>query len=147
VIPIGVAIWTPSLAPWLDSTYKTWTLDTPWDQYYKQGSSTICKTCKAHLTINLSMLVFISSIIFYNLAYTTQAWIGNFKTCAMQANICNAHSNTTYKLWACSPYLCASNFNWSPYNVISFVCSSYLSIFVNFSPPLSSMTTKGELKF
>ena len=42
------------------------------------------------------------------LAYTTQAWISKFKTCAMQANIWNAHSNATYKFMrACSPYLCA----------------------------------------
>ena len=43
------------------------------------------------------MLVFTASIIFYNLAYITQAWKGNLKTCAMQANICNAHTNATYK--------------------------------------------------
>ena len=37
------------------------------------------------------------------LAYTTQAWIGNLKTCAIQANICNAHTNATYKFMSFPP--------------------------------------------
>jgi hypothetical protein len=81
------------------------------------------------------MLVFISSIIFYNLTYTTQVWIGNFRTCAMQANICNAHSNATYKFMSLLPLLVSSNFNWSTYNVISFVCSPIFTIFVNYFCP------------
>ena len=58
------------------------------------------------------MLVFISSIIFKKLAYTTQAWIQNLTTCAMQANICNAHSNATYKFMSLLPLL-VYNFDWS----------------------------------
>jgi hypothetical protein len=39
------------------------------------------------------------------LAYTTQAWIFNWKTCAMQASICNAHSNASFKSMSLLPLL------------------------------------------
>ena len=46
--------------------------------------------------------------------------------------------------WACSPYLCVQNFNWSPFFVIflplCFPLFHYLCTLI--SPPLSSMTTK-----
>ena len=59
--------------------------------------------------------------------------------------------------WACSPYLCAQNFNWSlsfsllsPYVIyqvylyvsLPFDISPPFSLYLCFSPPLSSMTTK-----
>ena len=40
------------------------------------------------------------------LAYTTQAWIFEIKTHAMQANICNAHSNAPYKFMSLLPPSC-----------------------------------------
>jgi hypothetical protein len=39
------------------------------------------------------------------LAYTTQAWIGNVKTYGIKANICNAYSNATYKFMSLLPLL------------------------------------------
>ena len=73
------------------------------------------------------MLVFISSIIFYNLAYTTQAWIWNLKTSAMQANICKC----TFK-----------------YNIQVYELAPPISYYLyEFSLPLPSISTKGELKF
>ena len=52
-------------------------------------------------------------------------------------------------LWACSPYLCAQNFNWSPYFVISLpLCQSsplcYLfTIFVRYFSPFVINDHKG----
>ena len=88
------------------------------------------------------------------LAYTIQAWILNFKTCAMQANICNAHSNAKYKFMSLLPLLMCSNFNWSVYFVISPLCQSSLPLsdyfspyhlYLCFSPRLSSMTIKVQI--
>ena len=91
------------------------------------------------------------------LAYTTQAWILKFKTCAMQANIWNAHSNASIKFMNLLPLLVCSKFNWSSYFVISLLLCQNLplsltSLFLplvvfslslyTISPPLSSMTTK-----
>ena len=69
------------------------------------------------------------------LAYTTQAWILKLKTCAIQANIWNAHSNATYKFMSLLPLLVCI-FYWSPYNDISFVCSPYVN-YSHISPPMS----------
>ena len=69
------------------------------------------------------------------LAYTTQAWNLNLKLVpCKQTYVMHIQMQHT-SLWACSLYLCASNFNWSPYNVILFVCSPYLTIFVNYFSP------------
>jgi hypothetical protein len=76
------------------------------------------------------MLVFISSIIFYNLAYTAQAWIGNLKTCVMQANICNAHTNVIYKFMSLLPPTCVLQILIDP------LPFTYLTIF-GFSPPFT----------
>ena len=45
VIPTGVAISTPSLAPWFARYHlkNNKEQDTSWDQNYKQGTSTTCK--------------------------------------------------------------------------------------------------------
>ena len=64
-------------------------------------------------------------------AYTTQAWILNLKTCAIQANIWNEHSNASIKFMSLLSLLVSSNFNWYPYFHISspmskFSPSSYL---------------------
>ena len=40
------------------------------------------------------------------LAYTTQAWIWNLKTCVMQANICNAHSICNIQVYELAPPTC-----------------------------------------
>ena len=62
------------------------------------------------------------------LAYTTQAWILKFKTCVMQANIRNAHSNAPYKFMSLLPLLVCSKFQLIPFLL------SYLSSYVKFSP-------------
>ena len=70
------------------------------------------------------------------LAYTTQAWILKFKTCAMQANIWNA----PYKFMSLLPYLFAQNFNWSPSFVISLPLCQIppYHLYLYFFPPLLS---------
>ena len=72
------------------------------------------------------------------LAYTTQACILKFKTCGMQENIWNAHSNATYKFMSLLPLLVCSNFNWSPYFHISapmssfhYLCALLLHLYLN----------------
>jgi hypothetical protein len=96
------------------------------------------------------MLVFISSIIFYNLAYTTQEWIGNLKTYALQANICKCTYKCNIQVYELAPPTCVFQILIrSPYNTMSFHLfappSSYY--LCEFSPPLSTINTKGELKF
>ena len=72
-----------------------------------------------------------ASFSFYHsnlqLAYITQAWILKFKTCAMQANIWNAHSNASTKFMSFHPLLMCSKFFIDPLPL------SYLSPYVNFS--------------
>ena len=62
------------------------------------------------------------------LEYTTQAWILKFKTCAMQANIWNAHSNASYKFMSLLPPTCVLKILIDPLPL------SYLSPYVKFSP-------------
>jgi hypothetical protein len=96
------------------------------------------------LTIILCMLVFILSIIFYNLAYITKVWIGILRTCAMQANICSAHSNATYKFMSLLPPTCVLQILIDPLimSFYLFISPITLSLWIT-SPPFSSMTTKG----
>ena len=71
------------------------------------------------------------------LAYTTQAWILKFKTCAMQANIWNAHLNATYKFMSLLPPTCV-HFLLIPLQchfiyllLLSYYLCEFLSPFVN----------------
>ena len=90
--------------------------------YMKGSSLHIISTSLATLPMHAS---FHSSFKLL-LAYTTQTWIWNLKLVSWKQTYV-MHKQMQYtSLWACPPYLCASNFNWSPYNVISFVCSPYL---------------------
>ena len=61
-----------------------------------------------------------------------------FKTCAMKANICNAHTNATYKFMSLIDPLTMSFHLFAP--PISYYLCEFLS-------PLSTISTKGELKF
>ena len=103
------------------------------------------------------------------LSFITQAWILKLVLCKQSYEMHIQMHHTS--LWACSPYLCAQNFNWSLSFVISlpyFKFSPITYIFISlplcclfnwylyfsppllsfhylctlFSPPLSSMTTK-----
>ena len=65
------------------------------------------------------------------LAYTTQAWILNFKLLPCKHAYVNAHSNATFKFMSLLPILVWLNFNWSP----SFVISLSPPIFVNYFSP------------
>ena len=68
------------------------------------------------------------------LAYITQAWIFWILELVPCKQTYEMHIQMhPPSLWACSPYLCAQNFNWS-------LTLSYLSPYVNFSisPPLLS---------
>ena len=89
-------------------------------------------TCK-NLLGNESYLVILFHHSILQLTFITQAWMCKFNTCAMQANIWNAHSNVPYKFMSLLPHLWAQNFNWS-------LTLSYLSPYVNLSisPPLLS---------
>ena len=84
------------------------------------------------------------------LTYITQAWMCKFSTCAMQANIWNAHSNAPYKFMSLLPYLCAQNFNWSPSFVISLPICQILpfcflfTIFVHYFSPFIINDHKGS---
>ena len=91
------------------------------------------------------------------LAYTTQAWI--FKKLVPCKQTYEMHIRMYHtSSWACSPYLCAQNFNWSlffanisppmskfPPCCLFTILVDYFShehLYLCFSPPLSSMTTK-----
>ena len=93
------------------------------------------------------------------LTYITQAWMFKFNTCAMQANIWNAHSNASSKFMSLLPLLVCSKFDPFPLSHLFldviyqdiFMFLSFYDIFplfhyfcyyLCFSPPLSSMTTK-----
>jgi hypothetical protein len=89
------------------------------------------------ININVSSSFHHSSL---QLAYTTQA-------CQLNLNLTNASKHMRMHIqiyhtssWACSPYLCAQNFNWSPYFVIFLpLCQSVplcllFTIFVQFLP-------------
>ena len=77
---------------------------------------------------------FLQSIL--QLAYTTQAWIKNLKTYAMQANICNAHTNASNKFMSLLPPTCVLQILIDPLPLpFHFVCSPYLTIFVNYFSP------------
>ena len=114
-------------------------------------------TCK-NLLGNESYIVISFHHSILQLTFITQAWMCKFNTCAMQANIWNAHTNAPYKFMSLLPYLCAQNFNWSLFFFIFLpLCHISLSLclflsplfslpfifpYLCFSPPLSSMTTK-----
>ena len=92
------------------------------------------------------------------LSFITQAWIFKLKLvlCKQTYEMHIQMHHTS--LWACSPYLCAQNFNWSLSFVISlpyfkfspyhlYLCFSppllsFHYLCTLFSPPLSSMTAK-----
>ena len=81
------------------------------------------------------------------LAYTTQAWIWNLKTCVMQANICNAHSICNIQVYELAPPTCVLEILIDPLEC-HFICLLPLSYYLcEFSSPLSTISTKGELKF
>ena len=74
------------------------------------------------------------------LSFITQAWIFKLKLvlCKQTYEMHIQMHHTS--LWACSPYLCAQNFNWSLSFVISlryFKFSPYY-LYLYFSPPLLS---------
>ena len=75
------------------------------------------------------------------LAYTTQVWKLKFKTCAMQANIWNALLNAPIKFMSLAPLCVCSNFNWSPYFVISLLLCQILPLSLTslFLSPLLSI--------
>ena len=115
-------------------------------------------TCK-HLLENESYLMISFHHSILQLAYTTQAWILKFKTCAMQTNIWNAHSNAPYKFMSLLPPTCVlknlidpfplSYFSpyvkFSPYHLYFYffpLCVVFSLSLCTISPPLSSMTTK-----
>ena len=68
------------------------------------------------------------------LAFTTQAWNFNLKfvPCKQTYEMHIQMHNTSS--WACSPYVCAQNFNWSPSFVISPLCDIF-TIFVHYISP------------
>ena len=114
----------PSLAPWL-----------AWYHLETLGNEIIRYPMHASFSFHHSNL---------QLAYSTQAWILKFKTYAMQANIWNAHSNATHKFMSLLP-LHVYTFVWCHF--ICFICLLPLSYYLcEFSPPLSTISTKGELK-
>ena len=83
------------------------------------------------------------------LAYSTQAWILKFKTCAIQANIWNAHSKCNIQVYELAPPTCVQ-FLIDPLTISFHLFAPpillslwiYLTIFVNFSPPLSTISIK-----
>ena len=79
------------------------------------------------------------------LAYTTQAWNFKFKTYAMQANICNAHTNASIKFMSLLPYLCAQIL----VDPLAFIHISPLMlpapIFVNYFSPFVINDHKGSI--
>ena len=82
-------------SPLSSMTTKTYNID-----------STTCKDLignENHLVIS-----FHHSIV--QLTFITQAWMFKFNTCAMQANIWNAHTNTPYKFMSLLPLLVCSKF-------------------------------------
>ena len=80
----------PSLASWL-----------AWHHLKTLGNEIIRYPMHASFSFHHSNL---------QLAYTTQAWMLKFKTCAMQANIWNAHSNAPYKFMSLLSLLVCSKF-------------------------------------
>ena len=85
------------------------------------------------------------------LAYTTQAWNFNLKLVPCK-QIYEMHIQMHQSsLWACFPYLCAQNFNWSLSFVISLpLCQSsplcYLfTIFVHYFSPFVINDHKGSI--
>jgi hypothetical protein len=140
VIPIGVAPLSSPLAPWLARYHlETKTLDTPWDQHYKQDTSVTWKTYQVSSYHPMhASFHFINQIL--QLAYTTQAFI------------------------SCSPYLCASLVQefWSSYfpqcrslfvhvhvqittspPKLSYLCTNLSPFVINFHKRYASFDTKG----
>ena len=85
-------------------------------------------TCK-HLLGNESYLMISFHHSILQLAYTTQAWILKFKTCAKQANIWNVHSKCNIQVYELAPHTCVLKIFWSPYFVI-FLSPYIANIFV-----------------
>ena len=75
-----------------------------------------------------------------------------FKTCAMQANICKCTYKCNIQVYELAPPICVLQILLDPLTM-SFYLSFHLfalpifTIFVNLSPPMSTISTKGELKF
>ena len=90
------------------------------------------------------------------LSYITQAWILKFKTYAMQAKHMKCTFKCSIQVYELAPPICVHLLIDPPYNVIPFVNFSpctivyefapsillSLTIFVNFSPPLSTISMK-----
>ena len=71
-----------------------------------------------------------------------------FRTCAMQTNICNAHINATYKFMSLLPLLVCFKILIDPLTMSFHLFSPPISYYLcEFSPALSTIRTKGEHKF
>ena len=111
------------------------------------------------------MLVFVFHHSNLQLAYTTQAWISKFKTCAMQAKHMKCAIKCTIQVHELAPPTCVlkilvdpfplfisliyqdifmfiSLYDISPPFSLSLFTSLPLALYTIFSPPLSSMTIK-----
>ena len=117
---------------------------------------TICK----NLLGKESYIVISSHHLILQLSYTTQAWILKFKTCAMQAKHMKCTFKCNIQVYELAPPICVHLLidplcnvilfvNFSPCTIVyEFAPSILLSltIFVNFSPPLSTISIKGGVK-
>ena len=90
--------------------YKRWTFEAWYQSECTNIPSLAPWLAKNHLETlgNESYLVISFHRSILQLTYITQAWMFKFNTCAMQANIWNAHSNASSKFMSLLPLLVCS---------------------------------------
>ena len=71
-----------------------------------------------------------------------------FKTCAMQANICKCTYKYNIQVYELAPPTCVLQILIDPLTMSFHLFAPPISYYLcEFSPPLSTISTKGELKF